>query len=30
VGFSLLAGFYIAFGAELATVVTQDAAVHLG
>jgi formate/nitrite transporter len=27
---SLLAGFYIAFGAELATVVTQDAAVHLG
>ncbi len=27
---SLLAGFYIAFGAELATVVTQDAAAHLG
>jgi len=27
---SLLAGFYIAFGASLATVVTQDAAVHLG
>ena len=27
---SLLAGFYIAFGAELATVVTQDAAKHLG
>lgn len=27
---SLLAGFYIAFGAELATVVTQDAASHLG
>jgi formate/nitrite transporter len=27
---SLLAGFYIAFGAELATVVTQDAARHLG
>jgi len=27
---SLLAGFYIAFGAQLATVVTQDAAVHLG
>jgi len=27
---SLLAGFYIAFGAQLATVVTHDAAVHLG
>lgn len=27
---SLLAGFYIAFGAELATVVTQDAASHVG
>jgi len=27
---SLLAGFYIAFGAELATVVTQDAALRLG
>jgi formate/nitrite transporter len=27
---SLLAGFYIAFGAQLATVVTQDAAVHVG
>src|SRR5512145_140940 len=27
---SLLAGFYIAFGAELATVVTSDAAVHFG
>ena len=27
---SLLAGFYIAFGAELATVVTQDAAAHTG
>ena len=27
---SLLAGFYIAFGAELATVVTADAAAHLG
>ena len=27
---SLLAGFYIGFGAELATVVTQDAAAHLG
>jgi len=27
---SLLAGFYIAFGAELATVVTQDAAKHFG
>jgi len=27
---SLLAGFYIAFGAELATVVTSDAASHLG
>jgi len=27
---SLLAGFYIAFGAELATVVTSDAAAHLG
>ncbi|AMV72509.1 formate/nitrite transporter family protein [Desulfuromonas carbonis] len=27
---SLLAGFYIAFGAELATVVTEDAAIHLG
>jgi formate/nitrite transporter len=27
---SLLAGFYIAFGAELATVVTQDAARYLG
>lgn len=27
---SLLAGFYIAFGAELATVVTQDAAAHVG
>ncbi len=27
---SLLAGFYIAFGAELATVVTQDAATYLG
>ena len=27
---SLLAGFYIAFGAELATVVTQDAAKFLG
>ncbi|MCM2263645.1 MAG: formate/nitrite transporter family protein [Desulfuromonadales bacterium] len=27
---SLLAGFYIAFGAELATVVTSDAATHLG
>ena len=27
---SLLAGFYIAFGAQLAIVVTQDAAVYLG
>ncbi len=27
---SLLAGFYIAFGAQLATVVTHDAAAHLG
>jgi len=27
---SLLAGFYIAFGAQLATVVTSDAAEHLG
>ena len=27
---SLLAGFYIAFGAELATVVTQDAATYTG
>jgi len=27
---SLLAGFYIAFGAELATIVTSDAASHLG
>jgi len=27
---SLLAGFYIAFGAELATVVTADAAEHVG
>ena len=27
---SLLAGFYISFGAELMTVVTSDAAVHLG
>lgn len=27
---SLLAGFYIAFGSELATVVTSDAALHLG
>jgi len=27
---SLLAGFYIAFGAQLATVVTQDTATHLG
>jgi len=27
---SLLAGIYIAFGAELATLVTSDAAVHLG
>lgn len=27
---SLLAGFYIAFGAQLATVVTQDAAHHAG
>lgn len=27
---SLLAGFYIAFGAQLATVVTQDAAIHVG
>lgn len=27
---SLLAGFYIAFGAELATLVTSDAAAHLG
>jgi len=27
---SLLAGFYIAFGAQLATVVTQDAAVFVG
>jgi formate/nitrite transporter len=27
---SLLAGFYIAFGAELATVVTHDAAAHVG
>ncbi|HEY5974273.1 MAG TPA: formate/nitrite transporter family protein, partial [Geobacteraceae bacterium] len=27
---SLLAGFYIAFGAQLATVVTQDAAQHVG
>lgn len=27
---SLLAGFYIAFGAQLMTVVTQDAAAHLG
>jgi len=30
VALSLLAGFYIAFGAALATVVTQDAAAHLG
>jgi formate/nitrite transporter len=27
---SLLAGFYISFGAQLATVVTSDAALHLG
>ncbi|HEY5997022.1 MAG TPA: formate/nitrite transporter family protein [Candidatus Deferrimicrobiaceae bacterium] len=27
---SLLAGFYIAFGAQLATVVTSDAAAHVG
>lgn len=27
---SLLAGFYIAFGAELATLVTSDAATHVG
>jgi len=27
---SLLAGFYIAFGAELMTVVTQDAAAFVG
>lgn len=27
---SLLAGFYIAFGAQLSTVVTQDAAAHIG
>ena len=27
---SLLAGFYIAFGAQLATVVTHDAAAHVG
>lgn len=27
---SLLAGFYIAFGAQLATVVTQDSAAHVG
>ena len=27
---SLLAGFYIAFGAELATLVTSDAAEHVG
>jgi formate/nitrite transporter len=27
---SLLAGFYISFGAQLATVVTSDAAIHLG
>ena len=27
---SLLAGFYIAFGAQLSTVVTYDAAAHLG
>jgi len=27
---SLLAGFYIAFGAELATLITSDAAAHLG
>ena len=27
---SLLAGFYIAFGAELATLVTSDAAAHVG
>ena len=27
---SLLAGFYIAFGAQLATVVTHDAATHVG
>jgi len=27
---SLLAGFYIAFGAELATLVTSDAAMHVG
>jgi formate/nitrite transporter len=27
---SLLAGFYISFGAQLATVVTSDAAVHVG
>lgn len=27
---SLLAGFYISFGAQLATVVTSDAAAHLG
>lgn len=27
---SLRAGFYIAFGSQLATVVTQDAAAHLG
>ena len=27
---SLLAGFYIAFGAELATLVTSDSAQHLG
>lgn len=27
---SLLAGFYVAFGAQLSTVVTQDTAAHLG
>lgn len=27
---SLLAGFYIAFGAQLATIVTQDTAAHVG
>jgi formate/nitrite transporter len=27
---SLLAGFYIAFGAELATLITSDAATHIG
>ncbi|MDH3960574.1 MAG: formate/nitrite transporter family protein, partial [Desulfuromonadales bacterium] len=27
---SLLAGFYIAFGAELATLITSDATAHLG